>query len=105
MKPETQNIFDRLTASAIILRQHEQYNDDPECNGEGLAADACDDAAALIKHLADVLQEIKEWTMDDEQTIVDHGAIVTIDGCLFLDAETLNERFQTIREALERVNK
>ena len=103
MKTDTQNIFDRLTAAAVMLREHEQYNDDPDCNGEVLAADACDDAAALIKHLAAVLEEAKRWTLDDEQTIIDHGEAATIDGCLFLDAETLNERFQTIREALAKL--
>jgi hypothetical protein len=105
MKTDTQNIFDRLTAAAVMLREHEQYNDDPECNGEGLAADACDDAAALIKHLVATLEEAKEWTLDDEQAIVEHGEASTIDGCWFLDAQTLNERFQTIREALKRVKK
>lgn len=105
MKTENQNIFDRLDAAAIMLREHEQYNDDPECNGEGLAADACDDAAAMIKYLAAALEEIKEWTLDDEQTIVEHGEAATIDGCLFLDAETLNQRFHLVREALQRVNK
>lgn len=105
MKTETQTIVDRLTAAAVMLREHEQYNDDPDCNGEGLAADACDDAAALIKHLAAVLEEAKEWTLEDGQTINDHGEPSTIDGKLFLDAETLNERFHTIREALQRVNK
>jgi len=104
MKTDTQNIFDRLTAAAVMLREHEQYNDDPDCNGEGLAADACDDAAALIKHLAAVLEEVKRWTLDDEQTIIDHGEPATIDGNMFLCAEVCNERFQTIREALERVN-
>ena len=104
MKTDTQNIFDRLTAAAVMLREHEQYNDDPECNGEGLAADACDDAAALIRHLAAALQEVKEWTLDDEHTIVEHGEDATIDGCLFLNAQTLNERIHGIRKALERVN-
>ena len=89
MKTDTQNIFERLNAAAVMLRE---------------AADACDDAAKLIKHLAAVLQEVKEWTLDDEHTIVEHGESATIDGCLFLDAETLNNRIHGIRKALERVN-
>lgn len=53
---KTPEIITRLTAAAVMLREHEQYNDDPECNGEGLAADACDEAAALIKQLLEALQ-------------------------------------------------
>lgn len=105
MKTDTQNIFDRLTAAAVMLREHEQYNGDPDCNGEGLAADACDDASALIKHLAAVLEEVKDWTLDDEQTINDHGEPSTIDGNMFLCAEVCGERFHIIREALQMVNK
>ena len=101
----TPNIITRLNAAASMLREHEQYNDDPDCNGEGLAADACDDAAALIKHLTAALEEAKQWTLDDEQTIIDHGEPATIDGNMFICAEVCNERFQTIREALEKVNK
>ena len=105
MKTDTQNIFERLNAAAVMLREHEQYNDDPECNGEVLAADACDDAAELIKHLSAALQEVKEWTLDDEQAILDHGNATTEDGNLFLCAETCNERFGTIREALAHANR
>ena len=97
---KTPEIITRLDAAAVMLREHEQYNDDPECNGEGLAADACDDAAALIKYLVSVLEEAKEWTLDDEQTIHDHGNPTMDDGNLFLCAETCNERFHTIREAI-----
>jgi len=97
------NIFDRLTAAAVMLREHEQYNDDPECNGEVLAADACDDAAALIKHLAAVLKKVKDWTLEDERTIIEHGEPATIDGELFLDAETMNERFHIVRNVLEKL--
>ena len=101
-KPE---IMTRLNAAASIMREHAQYSDDEfSHNGEGLAAETCDDAAALIKHLASVLEEVKRWTLDDEQTIIDHGEPATIDGNMFLCAEVCNERFQTIREALERVN-
>jgi hypothetical protein len=53
----TPDIITRLTFAAAMLREYEQYNDDPDCNGEGLAADACDDAAALIKRLVAALQE------------------------------------------------
>jgi hypothetical protein len=56
----TPDIITRLTAAAAMLREYEQYNDDPDCNGEGLAADACDDAAALIKRLVAALQEAKD---------------------------------------------
>jgi hypothetical protein len=101
----TPDIITRLTAAAVMLREYEQYNDDPDCNGEELAADACDDAAALIKYLASALQEAKEWTLDDEQTIHDHGNATTEDGNLFICSEVLNERFHTIRTALEKVNK
>jgi hypothetical protein len=103
MKTDTQNIFDRLNTASLILRDNEQYNDDPDYNPEGLAADACDDAAALIKHLAAALREVKKWTLDDEQAIVEHGESATIDGCLFLDAETLNNRIHGIRKALDMV--
>jgi hypothetical protein len=100
MKKDTQNIIERLNAASLMLRDNEQYNDDPDYNPEGLAADACDDAAVLIKHLTAALEEAKEWTMDDEQSIVDHGEPATIDGCLFLNADALNERLQTINRAL-----
>lgn len=41
------------------MREHSQYTDDEfEHNGEGLAADACDDAAALINELLTALQSI-----------------------------------------------
>lgn len=53
---KTPEIITRLTAAAVIMREHSQYNDDPECNGEGLAADSCDEAAALIKQLLEALQ-------------------------------------------------
>jgi hypothetical protein len=88
MKTDTQNIFERLTAAAVMLREHEQYNDDPDCNGEGLAADACDDAAALIKHLAAVLSRAESaltWFIEDKGEA---------------DVDALTE----VREALERVN-
>ena len=98
-----QNIIQRLKAAAAILEEHCQYDED-EGSGEDLARLTCHDAAALIKHLAATLEEIKRWTLDDEQTIHEHGEAATIDGCLFLDAETLNERFQTIREALAKLN-
>jgi len=101
----TPEIIDRLNTAALTLRDYEQYNDDPEMNAEGDAADTCDDAAALIKHLVAALQEVKQWTLDDEQTIIDHGEPATIDGNMFICAEVCNERFQTIREALEKVNK
>jgi hypothetical protein len=101
----TPDIITRLNAAAVMLREHEQYNDDPDCNGEELAADACDDAAELIKHLVAALQEAKEWTLDDEQTIIDHGEPATVDGNMFICSEVCNDRFQTIREALEKVNK
>jgi hypothetical protein len=87
-----------------MLNDYEQYNDDPDCNGETLAAETCDDAAALIKHLAAALQEVKEWTLDDEQAINDHGNATTEDGNLFICSEVLNERFHLVREALQRVN-
>jgi hypothetical protein len=50
------NIITRLNAAAIMLREHEQYNDDPDCNGEGLAADACDDAIGIISELVNALE-------------------------------------------------
>ena len=88
MKTDTQNIIERLTAAAVMLREHEQYNDDPDCNGEGLAADACDDAAALIKYLAAALSRAESsltWFIEDKGEA---------------DTEALTEA----REALERVN-
>jgi hypothetical protein len=89
MKTDTQNIFDRLTAAAVIMREHSQYSDDEfEHNGEGLAADACDDAAALINHLAAALSRAESaltWFVEDKGEP---------------DTEALTEA----REALERVN-
>jgi hypothetical protein len=101
---KTPNIITRLTTAAEMFREHEQYNDEPDCNGEALAADACNDAIALIKYLTLTLEEIKEWTLDDEQTIIDHGEPATIDGNMFICAEVCNERFHTIRTALSKIN-
>jgi hypothetical protein len=110
-------LIDRLETAAMNLSDHLQYDDPCEDeNGNAIlsaeeeAAKACEDAIEMIRiqsrsieHLAAALQEVKKWTLEDEQTIVDHGEPATIDGCLFLDAETLNERFQTIRRELEMV--
>jgi len=43
------------TAAAVMLREYEQYNDDPECNGEALAADACDDAIKLMDNILELI--------------------------------------------------
>jgi len=102
---KTPDIITRLNAAASIMREHAQYSDDEfSHNGEGLAAETCDDAAALIKHLAATLEEAKRWTLDDEQTIHDHGNPTMDNGNMFICAEVCNERFHTIRKALERVN-
>jgi hypothetical protein len=88
MKTDTQNIFDRLKTASSILRDNEQYNDDPDYNPEGLAADACDDAASLIKHLAAALSRAESsltWFVEDKGES---------------DTEALTE----VREALEMVN-
>jgi len=98
------DIITRLNVAANIMREYAQYSDDEfEHNGEGDAAVDCDDAAALIKYLVATLEEVKQWTLDDETIIHENGNATTIDGKLFLDLDTLNERFQTVRDALERV--
>ena len=82
------NIIERLNAASLILRDNEQYNDDPDYNPEGLAADACDDAASLIKHLAAALSRAESsltWFVEDKGES---------------DTEALTE----VREALEMVN-
>jgi hypothetical protein len=67
---KTPDIITRLNAAACMLREHEQYNDDPDCNGEGLAADACDDAAALIKGLVKTI----EYAIGDLNELFEHDA-------------------------------
>lgn len=46
------DLIKRLEAASCILREHQQYADDPDMDGEGLAADACDDAIALLSGIA-----------------------------------------------------
>lgn len=58
---KTPEIITRLNAAASIMREHAQYSDDEfEHNGEGLAAVACDDAAAIILQLLAALGMIAE---------------------------------------------
>lgn len=76
------NIIERLRDAANIMHEHAQYNDeDSDCNGEGLAAETCEDASALITDLLsaleamvsthrtfrDVPKDEQEWTsLDDD---------------------------------------
>ena len=102
----TPDIITRLTAAACMLNDYEQHNDCPEeVFGDRTAADACDDAAAIIKYLVATLEEIKEWTMDDESEVIQHGNPTLDDGDVFICSETLNERFHTIREAINKATK
>jgi hypothetical protein len=48
------------------------------------------------------LQEVKKWILDDEQTMHLHGESATIDGNLFLNLATLNERFHAIRDVIDK---
>jgi len=83
------DIITRLTAAASIMREHAQYSDDEfSHNGEGLAAETCDDAAELIKHLAAVLSRAESaltWFIEDRGEA---------------DVDALTE----VKVALERVN-
>lgn len=51
------NIIERLQDAANIMHEHAQYNDEEsEHNGEGLAAEACEDAAKIISDLLSALK-------------------------------------------------
>jgi len=67
----TPEIIDRLNTAALTLRDYEQYNDDPEMNAEGDAADTCDDAAALIGKLIQAIEDIKEISKCDQFDAID----------------------------------
>jgi hypothetical protein len=59
MKKESIDIIERLQDAANIMHEHAQYNDEEsEHNGEGLAAETCEDAADLITELLSVLEAI-----------------------------------------------
>jgi len=53
-----QNIIERLQDAANIMREHEQYNDE-ENNSEGLAAQTCEDAVALMKRMLEDIEGIR----------------------------------------------
>jgi len=54
---KTPDIIIRLNAAACMLNDYEQHNDFPEeVFGDRTAADACDDAAALIERLTTAIQ-------------------------------------------------
>ena len=65
-----QNIIERLQAAANIMHEHAQYNDEEsEHNGEGLAAETCEDAGELISDLLSALQRAEaalSWFINDE---------------------------------------
>lgn len=53
------NIIERLQDAANIMHEHAQYNDEEsEHNGEGLAAETCEDAADIITELLSALEAI-----------------------------------------------
>jgi hypothetical protein len=55
-----QNIIKRLQDAANIMHEHAQYKDEEfEHNGDGLAAQTCEDAADIIKELLSALEAIK----------------------------------------------
>lgn len=54
-----QNIIERLKDAANIMHEHEQYNDE-EHNGEGIAAQTCEDAADIITELLSALERLTE---------------------------------------------
>jgi len=64
------NIIERLQDAANIMHEHAQYNDEEsEHNGEGLAAEACEDAAKIISDLLSALQRAEaslSWFINDE---------------------------------------
>jgi hypothetical protein len=56
-----QNIIERLQDAANIMHEHAQYNDEEsEHNGEGLAAQTCEDAADIITELLSALERLTE---------------------------------------------
>jgi len=77
---KTQHIITRLNAAACMLNDYEQHNDCPEeVFGDRTAADACDDAAALIKEMLEALNIAKcymEGDADDEQEQRDYALIL-----------------------------
>jgi hypothetical protein len=57
MITHTPDIITRLNAAACMLNDYEQHNDCPEeVFGDRTAADACDDAAAIITELLSALK-------------------------------------------------
>jgi len=57
MTTHSPDIITRLNAAACMLNDYEQHNDCPEeVFGDRTAADACDDAAALIERLTTAIQ-------------------------------------------------
>jgi hypothetical protein len=63
-----QNIIERLQDAANIMHEHAQYNDE-EHNGEGIAAQTCEDAAKIISDLLSALQRAEaalSWFINDE---------------------------------------
>jgi hypothetical protein len=72
-----QNIIERLQDAANIMHEHAQYNDEEsEHNGEGLAAQTCEDAADLITELLDSLKDLenilscKPYDRDEQKLLV-----------------------------------
>ena len=60
MKKESIEIIERLQDAAKIMHEHAQYNDEEsEHNGEGLAAETCEDAADLIKRMLEDLKGLR----------------------------------------------
>jgi hypothetical protein len=47
---------EKLIEASLILRDNEQYNDDPSYNPEGEAADACDDAIKLMDNILELMK-------------------------------------------------
>ncbi len=52
------NIIERLQDAANIMHEHAQYNDE-EHNGEGLAAETCEDAVALMKRMIEDIKGVR----------------------------------------------
>jgi uncharacterized protein YecA (UPF0149 family) len=61
-----QNIIERLQDAANIMREHSQYNDE-EHNGEGIAAQTCEDSVALMKRMLEDIKGVRALLIKTEK--------------------------------------
>lgn len=75
------NIIERLQDAANIMHEHAQYNDEEsEHNGEGLAAQTCEDAADIITELLAALERIAKISGVTAEAAIARAAIAKAKG-------------------------